>query len=406
MGDIMETAARKSGKPMLMMPCLALAAAAAVCALGLIGSGIGGALKPGNGAGNAVPGSAPIRALRSARIRAAGDVMVHQRQLNMALQADGSYDFHPQFAMVADTLADADYTIANLETTVGRQGNEPYSGYPMFNSPEAVLEAVRDAGVDFLTLANNHMLDRRLEGLRSTVENVERFGFDHGGAYRSQEEKDRPVVATVSGIRVGLLCYTEGTNGIEAYINREALAYSVSYLKDADFAGDVQRLREAGAEIVVALPHWGQEYRRQPEANTVALAQEMIAAGVDVVLGSHPHMVQPVEWVEVETDVGLRRGLVAYSLGNFISNQSKRYTDSGIIVEFTLQEQEDGSVTVADAAVIPTFCWRQSDLIQTLPALSYYDAPPENMSNADWQRLRQSCDDVRTLMGDMTLLTK
>jgi len=174
----------------------------------------------------------------------------------------------------------------------------------------------------------------------------------------------------------------------------------VNYLGDADIEADVRGLRDAGAEVVVALPHWGLEYRQKPESGTVATARRMVAAGVDVVLGSHPHMVQPVEFVEVETqDGGTRRGLVAYSLGNFISNQGKRHTESGIVLEFTLAEEEGGGFTVEDVRVLPTFCWRRDEAIQALPALQYYDAPPAGMDDATWQRLRESCDDLRALMG-------
>ena len=112
--------------------------------------------------GEALPTPEPLVPLRSAHIRAVGDVMVHARQLEIAAQPDGSYDFHPQFALIADSLAGADYTIANLETTIGKYHDMDYSGYPLFNSPESLLDAVKDAGVDFLTLANNHILDRYL----------------------------------------------------------------------------------------------------------------------------------------------------------------------------------------------------------------------------------------------------
>ena len=116
-------------------------------------------------------------ALRSARFRAVGDLMFHDAQLKIARQPDAKYDFHPQFALIAKTLGNADYTIANLETTIGRFRDIPYSGFPRFNAPEALLDAIRDAGVDFLTLANNHILDRFFEGLVTTVDNVEAKGF-------------------------------------------------------------------------------------------------------------------------------------------------------------------------------------------------------------------------------------
>ena len=352
----------------------------------------------------AEPTPEPEPALRRARFRAVGDLMVHQRQLDCARGEDGEYDFHPQFACASDALSDADYTLANLETTVGDLGTA-YSGYPMFNSPESLLDAVRDAGVDFLTLANNHILDRRMEGLTATVDNVERRGFDHAGANRSPEERDAPVVVAVNGIRVGLLCYTEMTNGMENSA-RAAREYGVNYLRDADFAADVARLKAAGAEVIFALPHWGVEYRQKPEPGTVQTAKKLVAAGVDVVLGSRPHMVQPVEFVEAEgADGAMRTGLVAYSLGNFISNQGKRYTESGMLLDFTIAEGEEGGLAVEDVRVMPTFCWRRDEVIQTLPALQYYDEAPEGMDDDTWNRLRQSVDDMRELIdGSIPLI--
>ena len=354
----------------------------------------------------AEPTPTPTPELRSARIRAVGDVITHQVQLDNARQTDGSYDFSPQFARIADALADADYTIANLETTVGRKDNKAYSGFPMFNTPESLLDALTDAGVDFLTLANNHILDRGFEGLKLTVDNVARRGFDFAGANRTPGEKEKAVVVDAGGVRVGMLCYTEMTNGMKKKKDKSpARQYGVNYLEDADFDADVRKLRSAGAEVVIALPHWGVEYRREPTQSMVTTAQALIAAGVDVVLGSHPHMVQPVTAVEVTDESGrTRRGLVAYSLGNFISNQSKHDTDWGIMLDFTLKERETGGFDVEDVRVMPTFCWRQPGVIQPLPALKYYDAPPEGMDDGTWQRLRACVDDLREMIGALPMI--
>ncbi len=349
---------------------------------------------------DAAPTLEPPRPLRTARLRAVGDLMVHKRQLELARQKDGSYDFHPQYALIADSLADADYTLANLETTIGRYGDMAYSGFPLFNTPEALLDAVKDAGVDFLTLANNHMLDRYFEGMVTTVDNVEKWGFDHGGANRTAAEKEAPVVVEVNGIGIGLLCYTQMTNGMEAYCSAAVKEYGVNYLRHADFSRDVQRLRDAGAEVVIALPHWGEEYNRRPEANTVALAKRMIAAGVDVILGSHPHMVQPVRFVEAEAPDGtLRRGLVAYSLGNFISNMTVRYTDSGMILDFTLRECQDGSFTVENVRCVPIYCWKGDDMIRAVSSLKYCDERPEGMTQGIWSRLKESYRELCDLLG-------
>ena len=342
----------------------------------------------------------PVK-LRTARIRAAGDLMTHRKQLAIAKKKDGSYDFYPQYALVNDVLSNADYTIANLETTVGKYKNMAYSGFPLFNAPECLLDTIKDAGVDFLTLANNHMLDRYFEGMVNTVQLVDDHGFDHGGANRTPEERDEPVIVDVNGIRIGILCYTQMTNGMESHCSKDVKVYGINYLHSDNLVEDVQKLRYAGAEVVFAIPHWGAEYHRKPEANTVALAKKMIAAGVDVVLGSHPHMVQPVEYVTATTQGGeTRTGLVAYSLGNFISNMVKQYTDWGIVLDFTLREKQGGGFEAVDVGVVPIFCWRRNNMIQAVPAMKYIEERPEGMDKGRYARMKACCKEARSLLGD------
>ena len=337
--------------------------------------------------------------LRQVHIRAVGDLMMHEKQLKIARQADGSYDFHQQYALIADSLADADYTIANLETTVGKVDGKGYSGYPHFNAPESLLETIRDAGVDFLTLANNHMLDREDAGLKKTVEWVDKFGFAHGGANRSQKEKNTAVVADVNGGRIGFLCYTEGTNGREDKCSSSVVKYGINYLKKADVVKDVQRLKKAGAEVIIAMPHWGKEYKRKPSSTVKEYARKLVAAGVDVVLGSHPHVVQPIQYIKTtDANGNSRMGLVAYSLGNFISNQTDQYTDSGIILDFTLQEQPGGGFLAVDVGVIPLYCWNRDGMIQTISSAKYNLKPPQGMTKEQYDRMRESCLELRGLL--------
>ena len=339
--------------------------------------------------------------LRHATIRAAGDLMVHIKQLRIAKKDDGTYDFYPQYALVNDALGNADYTIANLETTIGKYGNMAYSGYPLFNTPETLLDTVRDAGVDFLTLANNHMLDRYFEGMQATVDWVEKYGFAHGGANRTPEEREKPVIVEVNGIRIGVLCYTQMTNGMEAYCSSAVKEYGVCYLRKTAFDTDIEKLKAEGVDVIIAVPHWGEEYRRRPEQNTVNIARYMIAAGVDVVLGSHPHMVQPVRYETVETaDGGTRTGLVAYSLGNFISNMLKQYTDSGIILQFMIQEKQEGGFAITCPAVVPIYCWKRDDAIQAVPSGKYLDSPPEGMSENRYSRMKETYRELRSLIDD------
>lgn len=343
------------------------------------------------------PSPTPEPTPRTAVFRAGGDVMASETQLKYALSAGGGerYDFAPQFALISDHLADADYTMLNLETTIGLYGDMPYSGYPRFNTPESLLDALKDTGCDFLTLANNHTLDRYFDGMKNTVARVEEYGFDHSGAYVSREDRDSADIVEVNGIKVGFLSYTEGTNGMEFSSNAAAKEYGVPYLNGADFEGDVQKLKDAGAEIVIAFPHWGVEYSRTPHSSQTMYATRMAQAGVDVILGSHPHVLQRVDWL----DVNDKQVLVAYSLGNFVSSQNHHgYTDTGMILEFTATEQEDGSFAIGNVGYVPTYCWKHDGLIQVVPSAKYLDEKPTGMSDSAFERMRTTYQQTRNLI--------
>lgn len=337
---------------------------------------------------------------RTVTIRAVGDVMMHEAQLEAAARPGEGYDFSAQYADIAPSLMAADYTIANLETTVGLYSDQPYSGFPMFNAPPELLTALREAGVDFVTMANNHILDRFYDGMLLTMDNVEAAGLAYGGVNRSKEEQLKPNIVEVGGVKLGMLCYTDYTNGLEKRSDPQARESGVNYIEDADFAAEVQKLREAGADAVIAYMHWGREYRREANDEQRAVTDRLLAAGVDVILGSHPHVVQPAGMREVTLADGTKHeALVAYSLGNFNSAMTDEYTDSGIILEFTLVEQEAGGFAVENIGFVPTYCWEKDGVFTTIPALPCYDEAPEGMSDAQHQRLRKSVDDVTALMG-------
>ena len=287
--------------------------------------------------------------------------------------------------------------MGNLETTIGMYKDQPYSGYPRFNAPEALLETLKDSGYDFLTLANNHMLDRYFDGMKNTVSHVEEYGFDHSGAYVSEEDRSSANIVEINDIKVGFLSYTETTNGMEAAADKAAKEYGVPYLYEADYEEDVERLREAGADVVIAFPHWGEEYTRQPNSTEKQYAKKMAEAGVDVILGTHPHVLQKIEWIETEE----RKTLVAYSLGNFISTQAHHgYTDTGMILEFKVTEQEDGTFEIGDLGYVPTYCWKHDGTLQVVNSAKHYDDKPEGMGSTAYSRMKESYDQTRALIDE------
>lgn len=335
--------------------------------------------------------------LRSVRMRVAGDIMVTMDQLKYAVAA--GYSFYDQFALISDVLGNADYTMANMETTIGKYKDKQYSGYPLFNAPEQVLDPLRDAGVDFFTLANNHMLDRWFDGMKNTVDWMDKYGFGHVGAYRTKEERLTPVVKEVGGIKIGFLAYTHSTNTQEKVCDPAAVEYGVPYLNKSDFSGDVKRLRDAGAEVIIAFPHWGDEYVRTPDSNQQSYARKLANAGVDIILGSHSHMVQPMGYQNVTVDGKAKRVFTMFSLGNFISTHTVEYTDSGIILDFTINEQPDGTFTCDNVQYIPTYCWLHDNTVQVLPSGRYINNRPANMDSASYDKMVKSYNDMVDLIG-------
>ncbi|MBQ6594662.1 MAG: CapA family protein [Clostridia bacterium] len=347
----------------------------------------------------------PAGELRSVRFRVTGDIMCTDKQLAQAKRAgNGSYDFTSQLDQVFPYLQNADYTIGNLETTIGKYGKHGYSGYPQFNTPESLLDTLKAAGYDFLTLGNNHMLDRWFDGMKNTVAWVEQYGFDHVGAYRTKQERNSPVIVEINGIRFGFLAYVQTTNTMENYCDPAAKEYGVPYLSTADFTGDVQRLRSAGAEYVIALPHMGTEYERTPDSTQKKYAQRLADAGVDLILSSHPHMVQPLGTIQTTVNGAAKSVPIIWCLGNFVTSHEVQYTDWGIILEVVVSEQPDGGFAVTSAGYIPTYCCVQNDYLKVLPMKPYIENRPSGMSDKAYNRMCQAFKEAQATLGSLPLL--
>lgn len=344
--------------------------------------------------------------LRSVRMRVVGDIMVTEAQLKYAISAN--YSFDDQFALVKNILQNADYTIGNLETTVGKYKNKSYSGYPLFNSPTQILDTLKDCGFDMLTLANNHMLDRWFDGMKNTVSNVEKWGFDHVGAYRTQEERNTPVIKEIGGIKFGFVAYTHTTNTQEKVCDADAVKYGVPYLYKSDIAGDIKKLRQAGAEVVIAFPHWGDEYVREPDSNQVKYAKKLAQAGADIIIGSHSHMVQQMGYQTITAADGSKKSIfLMFSMGNFISDHTIEYTDSGIILDFTVNEQPDGTFTCDNVGYIPTYCWTHDNTLQIIAPSQYLNGAPAGMDSVTYNTMMNRYYGTIELIGnDFTVLNR
>ncbi len=339
------------------------------------------------------------------RLRAAGDVIMDTPMLESAYNKNGGYRFGRYFNLIKDQLADADLTVLNVEGSMGGAGQQGYMGYPSINTPPDLLDTLKKSGVDMLTLANNHALDRFFDGLLATVRNVDKAKLLRVGGYKSKSDFNTPQVVDVNGIQIGFANYTTGLNGMDAKSDKRAVEYGVRTTSKANFKSDIQAIRDAGAEVVVVFMHWDREYKHKPSNETKSLAKRLAQAGADVVIGSHSHMVQPIEWLETEDAEGnARKTLVVYSLGNFLTNHKGEFLDNGILFEVGFSRDAEGAVSVVEPRYLPVWVWVQKNgeerNYQVLPVGDTIDNRPDGMTDEQYARVTAAWNESVDLLGD------
>jgi poly-gamma-glutamate synthesis protein (capsule biosynthesis protein) len=288
-----------------------------------------------------------------------GDVLMHDRIIEAGKQADGTYSYDFLFEHTADLIEEADLALVNQETILGGESLR-YSGYPAFNSPTEVGDAEIKAGFDVILHATNHALDRKAVGVENTLAFWESTYPDIPvlGIHDSAADQQELCILEVKGIRIAILNYTYGTNGITMPAEKP---YLVDYMTTDRVLSDIARA-EAEADFTVVIPHWGIEYKLEPSADQKKWAKLFLENGVDLVIGAHPHVIEPMEWLEDENG---HRMLVYYSLGNYVNATSG--TGSGVMnrlvggmADVELVRKDDGTVEIGNAGVIPLIThWEQ-----------------------------------------------
>ena len=291
-------------------------------------------------------------AVGSLRIVVGGDFMQHAPQVERARQSNGRYDYTASMQYIAPAFRAADVAILNLETTLSVTG--PYTGYPCFCSPVEVADVMVDMGIDLVALANNHCCDRLARGIRSTTEALDRRQLRRIGAYRDAWDYEQNKVQYISceGINLAFVNFTYGTNGIPV-----PKGCVVDMLERDNMLQVLQSVDRSRVDCIVAIVHWGNEYERRQNRQQEQTEAFLRENGVDVIIGSHPHVVQPY-WVDAE------EGVTLYSLGNFVSNQHRRYCDGGLVATIDIKKLRSGElryeatvepvwVRLKDYAVIP-----------------------------------------------------
>lgn len=296
----------------------------------------------------------------SARIMANGDLLYHDIIYISAKKSDGTYDFHDNFEYVKPRLKQADLVLGDFEGTVNK--DHYLAGYPLFNAPGEVMDAIKDAGYQVLDLAHNHILDSQIEGVVSTADAIEKAGMTPVGVYTHESRDKAPLlIKEVNGIKVAILAYSYGFNGIEQSISQEDYNRYLSDLDEDKMKAEIERA-EKEADITIIMPQMGVEYQIEPTEEQKKLYHKMIDWGADIIFGGHPHVVEPAETVEKDGD----KKLIIYSMGNFISNQrietmqdveNAKWTERGVLMDVTIKKKS-GKTTIETAQAHPSWVSR------------------------------------------------
>lgn len=316
----------------------------------------------------------PTQVVATATVVNTGDIILHSTVLDGAKTADGDYDFSAFFTETESYFKSADLATANLEVTLGGTESGAFSGYPAFNSPDSLLDFIDNSGIGFLTTANNHCYDTGLFGLKRTVQQLKQKGIDFIGTKETDSDPTY-LVKNVNGIKIGMVSYTyensagDGQKSINGNIvNSQAnsLINSFSYDRLSQFYTEAENvinsMKQNGADAIVFYMHWGEEYQLSANTWQKTIAQKLSNLGVDVIVGGHPHVVQPIELIHSEDSQNTT--VCIYSMGNAISNQRKEimnpecttgHTEDGMLFYYTFQKYGDGSVQLTAVDIIPTW---------------------------------------------------
>ena len=291
---------------------------------------------------------------------AIGDIMCHNTQYNDAYNKDtGAYDFSYVFDDISLYTKTADICVGNLETTFAGE-DVGYSSYPTFNTPDSLAYELKDIGVDVLSTAGNHALDKGFNGLSRTIDVLNDADIAHTGTYKTEEEQNTILTKYVKGIKIAFVNFTYGTNGIKIPSGKE---FCVNLIDNDLITKQLDLAKSQNPDIIVACMHWGNEYKTTPNDTQKELSTFLFQNGVDIILGTHPHVLEPMEKQTVTLEDGTTKdGFVIYSLGNFISGQTAENTKTSIILNLTITKHTDGKITIDKAEYKPIYMYTDKSL--------------------------------------------
>ena len=293
-------------------------------------------------------------------LTAIGDVMCHNTQYMDAYDSDtGTYDFSYVFDNISSYTKTADICIGNLETSFAGE-DRGYSNYPTFNSPDSLADSLKSIGVDVLSTAGNHALDMGFSGLSRTIDVLDKADISHLGTYKTQEDQDKVLIKYVKGVKIAFIDYTYGTNGISVPSDKK---FCINLIDKDLIKKHIETAKNQNADMIVACMHWGTEYQTKQNSEQEELADFLFQNGENVIIGNHPHVIQPMEKRTVTLEDGSTRdGFVVYALGNFICDQNAVNTRDSIILNLKITKHTDGSITIDNYDYVPIYMYKDTSV--------------------------------------------
>lgn len=337
-----------------------------------------------------------------------GDIMSHSTNFKNAYNSSTKdYDFSNTFTNISSYIKDADIAVGNLETTFAGK-SRGYSGYPTFNTPEALGKNIKDLGIDVLSTANNHCMDKGYSGLESTLNFLDEFGISHTGTSRSKEEQNTILVKDVNGIKIAFLSFTYGTNGITIPSDK---SFSVNLIDKDLIKNQIELAKKQDVDLICVNMHWGIEYKLKQNKTQEELADFLFDNGVDLILGSHPHVLQPMEKRTIKLENGSTKdGFVIYSLGNFMSGQIYANTKSSVILDIQITKSAEGKISIDSVNYTPIYLYDKGadsksrtryTLIDVNKSISEYEnGQNSNISKTLYNTLKTEQKNITKTVGE------
>lgn len=335
-----------------------------------------------------------------------GDTLCHNTQYWDAYNSKtDEYDFSYVYEDIKNYTSSSDITIGSLETTFAGK-EKGYSNYPTFNTPDSLATALKDIGVDVVSLAGNHALDYGYSGLCRTIDVFDNIGLSHLGTYKTAEDQEKILIKDVKGVKIAFINYTYGTNGIPLPSGKD---FCVNLI-DKDFIKkQINQAKEQNVDMIVACMHWGTEYRTTANSEQKDLANFLFENGVDVILGNHPHVLEPMEKKTITLQDGTTKDVfVVYALGNFTADQRDEITRDSAILNLTITKNSNGKISIDKVNYIPIYMYKNTnvsthkfkilDIEKTIK--DYEEGKNTSINSTVYNNLKKQLEKIKSILGD------